>query len=89
MTPRAAARRAWGVVRQPLTVAGLPPACVWRHTARMGKQRSRRDRGQKTARPRESATELAESFRKASKSLEAVTREVTALRRRLTKPTAR
>jgi hypothetical protein len=41
------------------------------------------------ARPRESATELAESFRKASKSLEAVTRDVIALKRRLTKPSAR
>jgi hypothetical protein len=43
----------------------------------------------KTVRTGESATELAESFRKASKALEAVTRDVVALRRKLTKPTAR
>ena len=43
----------------------------------------------KAVRASESATELAENFRKASKALEAVTRDVVALRRKLTKPTAR
>jgi hypothetical protein len=55
----------------------------------MGKERPRRERAQKPAGRQESAAELAESFRKASKSLEAVTRDVIALRRRLSKPTAR
>ena len=55
----------------------------------MGKEKSRRERVPQITSPRESATELAEGFRKASKALEAATRDVVALRRRLTKPTAR
>jgi hypothetical protein len=52
----------------------------------MGKEK----RGpRKPVQPRESTTELAEGFRKANKALEAVTRDVVALKRRLTKPTAR
>ena len=54
---------------------------------RLGKLASRAER--QPARSGESASEVAESFRKASKALEAATRDVVALRHRLTKPTSR
>jgi hypothetical protein len=40
-------------------------------------------------RPGDSAADLAESFRNASKALEAVTRDLVALRHRVTKPPSR
>jgi hypothetical protein len=54
---------------------------------RLGKLASRAER--QAVRSGESATEIAESFRKANKALEAAARDVIALRHRLTKPTPR
>ena len=48
----------------------------------MGKERAKRT----ATRSRDQAAELAESFRKASKALEAAARDVVALRHRVTKP---
>jgi hypothetical protein len=67
----------------------------------MGKEKRRREAAQiqdilgeagsraPQHRARYPAGELAESFRKASKALEAVTRDVVALRHRVTKPPSR
>ena len=54
---------------------------------RLGRMAARAE--QKAARSGDSATEIAESFRKASKALEAATRDFVALRHKLTKPTSR
>jgi hypothetical protein len=65
--------------------AGILPAMGKEN--RLGKMAARAE--QKAARSGESATEIAESFRKANKALEAAARDFVALRHKLTKPTSR